>query len=1080
MKKRNQLLALCALVVLVLTVFACENPFIPGKYKEPAPPQAPSISVEASPIGPYVKGEGVTMTAKASVGDGGELSYQWYSNTKNSSSGGTKISGAAGESYRPSTNIEDSALVDTTYYYVQVTNTLYGRTTPASSRTVDITAYDTEGRTAIREVSVDVNIPLEGDVPSQTAFVDGSGYACTGIAWTPQHNPFRGNIKYTARITLEALSEHTLIALRSATVNGQAVKFKYDPYASGKDEVELEYTFSEVKTVAEITIHSPTTKMAYTHGDELNLSGLVVRLTYNTGEIEDVALSSFASRNITTVPAHNSTLSHTNHDGKPVVISFAGLTAETANLTVSKAVIATPDVTVVGPATTGVPDLSASVDSAENFISSQVTWIAGGVTFTGSQFAGGTAYTARVTLTVKSGDFVFAQGNALTAKINGFNAVVSNNTQEAITISHTFNSTTTAAIASITIVTQPTKTNYVHGETLDLAGLVVRLNYEGGGTPDDVAFANFEEYNISTVPIQGAVLRRSLMNNEPVVVSCGAKNRNTDELTIGRKTLTVTGASHTKQYDGNQNATGVSDLIFNGRVTVNNVTEIINYDVNMVTGTYVNKNAGTVGMSVTAVELTAGDSATNYTVTVPSANFNVTGGITQKHITITGATHTKPYDGTTTATGVSNLVFSGNVDTVTFDSVSAAYTNANVGSTMRVTGITLTGDSNTNYTVTLPITNISVTGGITKINLTSAVFPGWATVAPGQTLASAVFHSANTYGDAVGGKGLNGEFVSGTFVYNSPNTTPTSGNNYDTTFVSQNYNDFSPAQASLGWRSIVCYVRYDSTTTGMRLVRLKNRWAYLGISTNTQPNNNRRVQVDTPYYMAQYEVTQAQYQTVMGTNPSLFTTGADAGETQNRRPVENVTWFDAIEFCNKLSASDGLQQAYTITGRTPSTGYPITNATVTVDWTKNGYRLPTELEWEHAVRGELVYWAYWWAGMAGVSPTNAESTYYAWFSYNSNSKTHQVGLKAGDDGANPSLYDVAGNVAEWVWDWYGTIPTDMSNNFDWRGAASGTNKITRGGSWTSALSGLNSATRTQVTPGTRNNTTGFRVVRNAQ
>jgi formylglycine-generating enzyme required for sulfatase activity len=68
-------------------------------------------------------------------------------------------------------------------------------------------------------------------------------------------------------------------------------------------------------------------------------------------------------------------------------------------------------------------------------------------------------------------------------------------------------------------------------------------------------------------------------------------------------------------------------------------------------------------------------------------------------------------------------------------------------------------------------------------------------------------------------------------------------------------------------------------------------------------------------------------------------------------PVEQVTWYDAVEFSNKLSAKDGYKAVYTITGRTPDSGYPITSATVTQDMTKNGYRLPTEAEWEYASRG---------------------------------------------------------------------------------------------------------------------------------
>jgi len=151
--KRNQLLALCALVILVLT--ACENPFIPGKYKEPSPPQAPSISIAASPIGPYIKGEGVTMTASAKVSDGGELSYQWYSNTKNSSSGGTAVSGATGETYRPSTDVSSENILEPSisYYYVKATNTLNGKTTSATSRIIDVAVFDIPiGTNPIREV----------------------------------------------------------------------------------------------------------------------------------------------------------------------------------------------------------------------------------------------------------------------------------------------------------------------------------------------------------------------------------------------------------------------------------------------------------------------------------------------------------------------------------------------------------------------------------------------------------------------------------------------------------------------------------------------------------------------------------------------------------------------------------------------------------------------------------------------------------------------------------------------------------------------------------------------------------------
>jgi len=191
------------------------------------------------------------------------------------------------------------------------------------------------------------------------------------------------------------------------------------------------------------------------------------------------------------------------------------------------------------------------------------------------------------------------------------------------------------------------------------------------------------------------------------------------------------------------------------------------------------------------------------------------------------------------------------------------------------------------------------------------------------------------------------------------------------------------------------------------------------------------------FKMGIYEVTQELYEAVMGVNPSWYHGGSDrepaAGETQGKRPVEMVTWFDAVEFCNKLSEIEVLTPIYTITGRTPATGYPITSATVTANWNANGYRLPTEAQWEYACRaGSTTNWHF--------GDTESELVNYAWYSANSGSRTHQVGLKLPNAFG---LYDMHGNVWEWCWDWWDDLPT--SNQTDYTGAVSGSSRVIRGG-----------------------------------
>jgi formylglycine-generating enzyme required for sulfatase activity len=204
-----------------------------------------------------------------------------------------------------------------------------------------------------------------------------------------------------------------------------------------------------------------------------------------------------------------------------------------------------------------------------------------------------------------------------------------------------------------------------------------------------------------------------------------------------------------------------------------------------------------------------------------------------------------------------------------------------------------------------------------------------------------------------------------------------------------------------------------------------------------------RVRLTRPLLLSRHEVTRKQYHDVMG---------GDAGE-EARLPIDNVSWYDAVEFCNRLSQLERLTPYYEFDGQT-----------VTCHG-GTAYRLPTEAEWEYAARaGRSTRWHF------GDDPAQADG--YAWHAGNSEGKLHPVGTRE----ANAwGLFDVHGNVWEWCWDYF--RPYADAPQTDPQGPATGGLRVVHGGAATEPVTALRASNRLGYGPGIRTAGIGFRVAR---
>jgi formylglycine-generating enzyme required for sulfatase activity len=251
-----------------------------------------------------------------------------------------------------------------------------------------------------------------------------------------------------------------------------------------------------------------------------------------------------------------------------------------------------------------------------------------------------------------------------------------------------------------------------------------------------------------------------------------------------------------------------------------------------------------------------------------------------------------------------------------------------------------------------------------------------------------------------------------------------------------------------------------------------------GLYISEQPQH--QVTLSKSLYMQTTEVTQKQWQDIIGNNPASSNTG-------DAYPIENVNWFEAAYFANALSTAEGRRECYTLTGCSPIPGNDLECTGVAINTDCTGYRLPTEAEWEYASRATTTTaWPYVESYDNSADPGqitndgfNSNLDAMGWYSFN---RTTQYGI-----GTKPvarkqankwGLYDMQGNVYEWCQDWYDNYSGNIT---DPQGPAEptvtyGSIHVIRGGNWTYNAEMSRSAHRNAIPPGDRFNIVGFRLV----
>ncbi|HOD54955.1 MAG TPA: formylglycine-generating enzyme family protein [Candidatus Cloacimonadota bacterium] len=226
----------------------------------------------------------------------------------------------------------------------------------------------------------------------------------------------------------------------------------------------------------------------------------------------------------------------------------------------------------------------------------------------------------------------------------------------------------------------------------------------------------------------------------------------------------------------------------------------------------------------------------------------------------------------------------------------------------------------------------------------------------------------------------------------------------------------NPVCPHCGFRNIL--EGYSSFHSENVMVLIEGGTFRMGSDSGLETEKPEHQVTVSSFYLNKYTVTQKEWYEIMLSNPSEV--------EGDYFPVENISWYDAIEYCNRKSIKDCLTPCYTINGKD-----------VICNFDSNGYRLPTEAEWEFAMRGGNKTENYHHSGSDDIHEV-------AWFIENSEFSSHPIGTKKPNE---LGLYDMSGNVYEWCWDRFDFYTSEEKVNP--KGPETGENRVFRGGSWSS-------------------------------